>query len=94
MPNFHSIRQIRRDLAKSIPNRAKREFMAGYIEGHAAKFGSGQMISPARLDQALKKLERNPGIGMAQGFRLKTEDVSKLRNQIQWGKEPPKEAKP
>jgi len=88
MPYFHSMRQIRQNLARTIPNRQKRQFIAGFIEGHAAKFGSANRIEPHRLEEALKSLESNPQIGHTLGHQITTEDIGKIRQEVQGGPNP------
>lgn len=84
MPLFHSVISFKKDLAKIIPDRQKREFIAGYIEGHAGRMGTGSRITPRVMDAALKKLELGHTAGANPWERITKEEASKIRGHFSW----------
>lgn len=88
MPYYQSFRQIRKNLMKAMPTpaqRAKREFILGYLEGHAERrAGSSEWrISAPRLEEALKKLSVGHESTAPVWRQVLPEDVSKIKGQFQ-----------
>ena len=82
MPYFHSFQQIRRNLARAIPNRQKREFILGYLESHGERAGQNWLISAPRLQNALKKLEMGRESTEPVWRQILPADVSKVKQQL------------
>ena len=82
MPYFHSFQQIRRNLGKAIPNRQKREFILGYLDGQGERAGQNWQISAPRLKDALKKLEMGHESTTPVWRQILPDDVPKVKQQL------------
>ena len=82
MPYFHSFQQIRRKLARAVPNRQKREFILGYLEGQGERAGQNWRISSPRLKEALRKLEIGHESTEPVWRQILPDDVSKVKQQL------------
>ena len=82
MPYFHSFQQIRRNLGKAIPNRQKREFILGYLEGQGERAGQNWQISAPRLKDALRKLETGHESTAPVWRQILPDDISKVKQQL------------
>lgn len=97
MPYFHSFQQIRRNLAKAIPNRQKQEFILGYLEGQGERAGQNWRISAPRLKDALRKLETGHESTAPVWRQVLPDDVSKIKEHfgnLSWRPGEQKQKKP
>jgi len=83
---FHSFREVRKNLTKAIPyDRQKRDFILGYLEGHAEQRSSSSdwRISNKRLQEALQKLNIGHESTMPGWHQVKPEDINKINQKFQ-----------
>ncbi len=86
MPSAYSFREVREKIEKAIPDREKREFIMGYLEGlaeHGGGSSSEWQISREKLESALERL----GVGSEAAARpheqISSAEISQIQKHLQ-----------
>ena len=82
MSPYYSFNDVRKRLSKSVHDPKKLEFILGYLEGQAERFGDTWRISSSSLDTALKHLGFGRESSASIYRQVRPADVSKIEKHL------------